>query len=224
MTIQTVYVHMSKARLLQKLYAIPRLAKQDGAPILRRMGAAIFRRIQKAFITKSRGGTDDAGERWRPLSRITILKRLRKKRPTTDRPSSSLTAGQRQQWWAFYRAALARFHEKDIAAKIAWTQLKRVGGVGHFDKYGADAVPILRDTEELLNSLEPGAPKNIFRIKRGEADLGTSRKGARSHHLGIRLPRRRLWPHPSDWPSSWWNEILSDAREGLIEIILDEIR
>lgn len=222
--IRTIHVHMSKARLLQKLYAIPRITKQDGAPILQRMGAVVFRRIQKAFITKSRGGTDDAGERWRPLSRITILKRLRKRRPTTDRPSSSLTAGQRDRWWSYYRAALARFHVKEIAAKIAWTQLKKTGGFGHFDKYGASSVDILRDTEELYNSLEPGAPKNIFRIKRGEAELGTSRKGARSHHLGIRLPRRRLWPHPSDWPSSWWNEILIEARAGLIEIIVAELQ
>ncbi len=71
----TINVTMSRARLRRRLENIPNLAKQSH-PLFRKLGAVVFRRIRKAFITKSCGGTDEAGERWQALSHITVLKRL----------------------------------------------------------------------------------------------------------------------------------------------------
>lgn len=208
---RTIFTNMSRRLIRQKLLAIP----QQPEKILQKVGDVIFRRIHKAFITKSQGGTDEAGERWKLLAKITVLKRLRKKHPTTDRPSSALSFSQRDKWWKFYRYALAIYHKKDIAAKIAWMKLKRQGGVGVFDKYGASSVLIMRDTEALVNSFVAG-PHKIFRIKGREAELGTNRKGATTNHK-----IRRLWPEVNHWPSSWWQEVLLAAREEIIEQIVE---
>ena len=108
--------------------------------------------------------------------------------------------------------------------------LKAEGAKTIIGEYGGMQVDILRDTGLLLNSLSPGYATNyesvpqvenqVFRPGRGEVIIGTNRKWAAAHHHGVpgRLPQRRLWPEPKDWPSGWWGSILDAAREGLIEI------
>lgn len=210
--------------MLRVLRRIPAAAKEDSALILVPTGVAASRRVRQAFLTKSQGGTDETGARWAPLARSTIERRLRKKKPTTERPSSALSPAQREKWWAFYRRALSQLHDKGAAARVAWVKLKRVGGVGHYDKYGASGIPILRDTEALYESLVPGAEYNIFRVGPGILDLGTTRPGAAAHHSGGKnLPQRRLWPPPDQWTSAWWQEILLDARAGLVQFIVRKL-
>lgn len=210
-----------------------------GAAMMTRVGLAVLGRIKRAFVVKARGGTDEAGDSWQPLSPKTIAysktrQRGRGGRTKTEKkrdryPSQALTQKQQDRWWEVYRRNLARFRgDKRHAAAAAWLVLKGEGATTLLQKYGGRKVEILRDTGLLLNSLSPGygGPEQVFRVEPGAVTVGTNRKGARGHHEGIpgRLPQRRLWPEPSKWPESWWRDILTEVKQGMVDIFLQIMR
>ena len=128
-----------------------------------------------------------------------------------------------------YRRQLAIYKgDKGHAAAVAWLILKGEGAQTLVDKYGHRQVEILRDTGLLLNSLSPGvaSSERVFRVAPGEVIVGTNRKGAKGHHEGIpgRLPQRRLWPSPSNWPASWWDDVRDQTKQGLLDIAIDTIK
>ncbi len=248
---QTVYVRASKAQVRQILRDLPALCtggKSGASAVARvlfvRMGLAALDKIRTAFVTKARGGTDEAGERWAPLSPLTIAysRRHRTGKKWTSkkirggvRPSAALTKAQQAQWWSHYKNFLGRYRgNKAHAAAAAWISIKAAGATTLMQRYGQTQVEILRDTGLLLNSLTPGAPADtapsspprkphqVFRTGRGEVIIGTSREWAGTHHNGVpgRIPQRRLWPRPGQWPASWWQSILEQGRQGLIDVLL----
>src|SRR5207247_1539579 len=120
------------------------------------------------------------------------------------------------------------------AAATAWVVLKAEGATTLLAKYGQTSVEILRDTGLLLNSLTPviqpdaaGAspPRvslQVFQVHSGDVVVGTKREWAYTHHRGVpgRIPQRRLWPPPEKWPQRWWNDLLVQARQGVIDVVL----
>jgi hypothetical protein len=245
----TVYTRATRAELLAILSRLPEEAR-GGSPaaqnMMTRCGVAALTRIHAAFIVKSRGGTDESGERWRPLSPITIAYRRRHRGvpPPKDRaakrPSWALSDEQRERWWYLYRRGLAKHatrtaterivtkETKAAAARAAWTTLKSEGAQTLFDKYAHAQVNILDDTGVLLDSLTPesSAPEQVFRVTPGQVEVGSNRVGASGHHAGIpgKLPQRRLWPAVGRWPASWWVDLLEQGRIGLMEIIFQLLR
>jgi hypothetical protein len=208
-----------------------------------RLGMTALSLIKQAFVVKSKGGTDDCGLSWPPLKKTTIA--YSRRHPGVPKsaqraafsPSWMLTDKQRDKWWSLYRTGLARFKgDKSRAAKLAWKIIKDEGGKTLIGTYGNTPVLILRDLGLLLNSLSPGietgsasvapVPNQIFEVRSGSVIVGTNRKHAASHHNGIpgRLPQRRLWAPPSQWPQSWWTEISEQGRMGLIDIMLYFLR
>lgn len=236
MSEEIVYVRATRAEIRQAMACIPAGAfggfgaRSIADQMMERCGLAALGHIHKAFITKARGGTDEAGESWKSLSPKTIVgrrgnrTRTEKKRAKegNDRPSVALNARQRDRWWDVYRQQLARFKgNKSAAARNAWTILKSEGAQTLLSKYGNRKVDILRDTGILLNSLSPGTDSNdqVFRIGRGEVIVGTNVPYAIIHHIGnSHVPQRRLWPEPRKWPSNWWLDIAETARSGLVDI------
>ena len=237
MTHNTIHVRASRAAIRQAIAQTPATACTTGPianAMMTRCGMALLGRIKQAFVVKARGGTDEAGEKWQPLSPRTIAysktrqrgrggrTRAEKKRAT--HPSQALNAKQQARWWAVYRRQLAIYKgDKGHAAAVAWLILKSEGAQTLVDKYGHRQVEILRDTGLLLNSLSPGvaSSERIFRVGAGEVIVGTNRKGAAAHHSGIpgRLPQRRLWPIVSDWPASWWADLTDQVKQGLLDIV-----
>jgi hypothetical protein len=229
-----ITVRATRAEVRQAIAKLPQAARgQHGCGDLSRamvtaIGMAALGCIRTAFVAKARGGTDEAGERWQPLSLKTIAYSRRggrsgAERNRPNRPSQALTSKQQDRWWGVYRRSLARFKgDKSRAAKTAWFILKGEGATTLLEKYGHRQVEILRDTGLLLNSLSPGAEseEQVFRPQPGEITLGTNRVGASQHHSGVpgRLPQRRLWPKPSNWPSNWWADLTDQARDGIVEI------
>lgn len=215
-----------------------------------RCGMVALGRIRTAFIAKARGGMDEAGDSWKPLKPSTIAySRRHRKKPGSlsesqvfsrakklpwipkasvragHAPSYALTKKQRDRWWDVYRRGLAMFKgDKGHAARRAWFILKSEGATTLIAQYGGAQVDILRDTGLLLSSLSPGvkSAEQVFRVEPGEVIVGTNRKWAAVHHRGIpgRLPQRRLWPEPGRWPSSWWQDIAEQARQGLIDLAI----
>ena len=207
--------------------------------MLVRCGMVALGRIKTAFIAKARGGTDEAGDSWAPLKPSTIAYSVNRGRGRGGRtkaekkrdafPSQALNAKQQDKWWEVYRRQLAIYKgDKGHAAAVAWVVLKASGAKTLLEKYGTRKVEILRDTGLLLNSLSPGvaSPHAVFRIESGAVIVGTNRKGAAYHHLGVpgRLPMRRLWPSPQRWPATWWADILSAMKQGLIDIAKQLVR
>lgn len=236
MTQNTVHVRASRITIRQAITQAPAVAR-SGDPIAKAMmtrcGLAILGRIKSAFVTKARGGVDEAGGSWKPLSPKTVAYsktrqrgrggRTKAEKSRTSRPSQALNAKQQARWWEVYRKQLAIYKgNKGHAAAVAWLVLKGEGARTLVDKYGNRQVEILRDTGLLLNSLSPGvsSAERIFRVENGAVIVGTNRKGAAQHHNGVpgRLPQRRLWPAPSSWPQSWWSDILDQAKQGLLDI------
>lgn len=238
----TINVRASNAAIREALLKIPAAAVGGGNlanALMTRAGMAALGRIRAAFVIKARGGTDEAGDKWAPLSPKTIAysktrQRGRGGRTKTEKgrassPSQALTKRQQDRWWAVYRQGLAMYDgDKGHAAARAWLILKGEGATTLLEKYGHRQVEILRDTGLLLNSLSPGVvgPNNVFRITPGAVIIGTNRKGAMFHHRGVpgRLPQRRLWPPTNRWPASWWRDIIEQIKAGLIDITLKMIK
>lgn len=238
----TVYCRAAIATVRDALARVPMVARQGGPiadAMMTRCGLAILGRIKQAFVVKARGGTDEAGESWKPLSPKTIAysktrqrgrgRRTRAEKKREAFPSQALTAKQQKRWWEVYRRQLPIYKgNKGHAAAVAWLALKREGATTLLDKYGHRQVEILRDTGLLLNSLSPGvdSSEQVFRVGDGEVVVGTNRKGAIAHHHGIpdRLPQRRLWAEPSHWPRSWWQDVLEQAKQGLLDVAVSLIK
>ena len=238
---ETVHVRATAAQIRQAVLQAPGVAR-NGGPIadamMTRCGLAILGRIRDAFVIKSRGGVDAAGDSWPPLSPKTIaysktrirgrFSRTKAERARPHFPSQALNSRQQARWWAVYRHQLAIYKgDKSHAAAVAWIILKQEGTTTLIAKYGGRAVEILRDRGLLLNSLSPGisSTESVFRVGPGEVIVGTNRKWAGCHHRGTRtIPQRRLWPAPSRWPNSWWSDIMDQARQGILDIAAFLIR
>jgi hypothetical protein len=242
-----ISVRATRAQVVRILNRLPGLiAGSPGAAggfvraLQVRIGLAVLQRVKTAFIVKSHGGTDEAGERWEPLEKSTIAygRSLPRHRPFWQtHPSHALTPKRRERWWELYRQFKAKFGgNKSLAAATAWTVLRteQPGIRTIMDKWGAKPADILRDTGVLLNSLSPGTtadavpmsppkkPHQVFKCLPGEVILGTNRRGADKHHKGQppRFPQRRLWPDPGRWPQSWWNDCLGQLRQGILAVVL----
>lgn len=235
MATHVIRVRAKKAEVLKLLRSIPQVARGNGAAaqaLMTRMGLELLGRIRDAFVTKARGGTDEAGESWKPLKKTTVAYSRRhpglppSKARARWRPSYALTKQGREKWWKNYSHYLAIYNgDKAHAAAVAWLIAKGDGEKTLLENYGDTPVEILRDTGLLLNSLSPGVRgrNKVFRVKAGEVIVGTNRKHAAVHHYGSRdrrIPQRRLWPEPKKWPSNWWTAILEQAKAGLIDIVL----
>lgn len=234
-----VYTRANRTDVRRALSSLPQRMCGGGAiasETLANCGVALLDHIQEAFAVKSRGGTDEAGEKWPSLSPKTIARRLAKQNKATTtnqyRPTHALTEQQRDRWWSVYRRQLVRFRgNKSSAARVAWTVVKMEGGQTIVDKYGHQQVDILRDTNDLMNSLTPGSGSAlaVFNVTPAQVEVGTTRPYAKAHHRGVpsrRLPQRRLWPSPDKWPSTWWQGILSEVQVGIVEMtiqIVDEV-
>jgi hypothetical protein len=180
-----------------------------------RIGLTALGFIKVAFVEKARGGTDEAGDRWQPLSPYTIAYHRRhrevskktgqvmKKKwlPSQNKragyaPSYQLTSSQRSRWWDLYYHYRQKW-DKGHAAAAAWLVLKAEGAKTLMDVYGSAQVEILRDTGLLLTSLSPAvAPgggettpprtkEQVFQLGAGRIMIGTNRKWAETHHHGV---------------------------------------
>ena len=136
--------------------------------------------ISEAFITKSKGGTDEAGISWPALSKeyLAYQRRFGPGEKTALKQAAGLgrqhsrgiggnrgllTAQQQKRWRKLFAGNLtwlaARYDigtAKGIAAAMAWNQIKAEGAKTMLEVFGNRKVDILRDTGVLFNSISPG--------------------------------------------------------------------
>ena len=173
--------------------------------------------ISKAFAIKAAGGTDDLGDKWRPLKRSTIAQRpvgVAEKKAlgiTGKRERGLLTPAQNARWKGIFAGIFRKLaprvgeaEAKATAAKIAWSILKREGAMTKLDVLGGRNVLIHRVTDRLYRSLSVGSflfaakgtvnyrphPDQVLDVDRAnEIVIGTKVPYAEHVHK-----LRRLWP------------------------------
>lgn len=214
-----------------------------------RLAVGFFSTIKQAFVTKARGGTDEAGDSWPPLSQRYLAYRrptVGRKPPRAGKKSPGgrdgfMSEKQLAQWRKDYRSALAWLtvkepleQAKSHAAAIAWSRAKKAGVKTKLDHFGKRTdVEILRDRGLLLNSLSPGLaagdsygpqPGQTFREEPGALIVGSNLTVAGYHHGPRRkakgVPQRRLWPEPAKFPSHWWEDWLETGRSGVMQALM----
>lgn len=241
MTNEEIRYRGNGAQLRRELLRIPAiLAGKEPDPygytdaVVGRLGNAVLGTIQLAFIAKSRGGTDESGLKWAPLKRETIAQR--RIGPGTakaqglggKRERGLLTPTQNKRWKAIYGSRvgplmlqLGPAAGRAMAAKIAWSILKKEGAKTRLEVLGNRQVEILRDTGVLFNSLSPGvestpssAEGQVFRLGRGGVVVGTNVPYAAPQHA-----RRRLWPEPANFPASWMTGWANVLARGIAQVL-----
>ncbi len=232
-TINTAATRTSIRRVLESLPEVATTEAGLASTLMERAGRALLARIRRAFVVKSKGGTDEAGDRWEPLAPSTIAARRRKfaakdsKRVPRKFDADPLTKKQ-AEWWRAYRAALRYYGgDRKQAAIKAWHKMRGTRAPSVQQQYAGRRVDILKDTGLLLDSLSPGSPtsQSVFRLAAGEVTIGTNREWAGTHHRGTRrIPQRRLWPEVSRWPASWWRDVTREVRAGLLQVAMHLLR
>ncbi|MCP5110337.1 MAG: hypothetical protein GY953_05835, partial [bacterium] len=200
------------------------------------MAVEFFSLVKDAYVTKARGGTDEAGIKWPPLTKKYLAygrgpassRRLGGHSPGGG--DGALTKSQLDKWWKYYgqaKAWLAASESgkalKSHAAAIAWSKIKKEGAKTKLEVLGNRPAEILRDRGILLNSLSPGIPGRdsyeapdgqIFDPAPGQLTVGTNVPYAAAHHNGTGgVPKRPLWPEPQNIPGRWWSQMLAPVAE-----------
>lgn len=183
-----IHVRASREEIRRRIALLPmilsgRVPDQHGIArgFVLRLAVAFLEKVKLAFIAKSRGGTDEAGISWPPLSREYLaygrrfgrgeqaalkaaagLGRANRFAPGGNK--GLLTASQLKRWNQVFASSMkwlqARGESleeaKGHAAAIAWSTVKKEGARTKLDVFGSRQVEILRDTGVLFNSLSPG--------------------------------------------------------------------
>ncbi len=220
MTQTTLHARTSVAGIRKALASLPQevvgnpSAARDEA--LEEAGITILSHIYDAFLVKSKGGTDDAGDRWAPLSPVTLA--IRRRRDGGQRTPPAKKRRKKMDYDSVPTPSRRRMQ----------SVIKGKGGITR-NRYDSDRRDILVDTGALLDSLSPfsDSPDKVFKVTGNGVTLGTKREGAMDHHTGNperNLPQRRLWPEPANWPDSWWQDIKDEVVQGIVRSIVEKMR
>jgi len=209
-----------------------------------RLAVAWLQLVKLAFITKSNGGTDEAGDSWHKLSKPYLAYQrghTSRKPPQMGGKAPGRTKGKQHdggmsdaqlaQWRGIYASTAARLAPsmgaaaaQGRAAAIAWGIMKARGVKTKLEVFGNRQVSILRDRGILFNSIQPGVVSGgaysppdgqIIEQSAGQFAVGTNIEYAAAHHFGKGKRRRRLWPEPHRIPEGWWREMTTTATRGL---------
>lgn len=195
------------------------------------LGFGALSDFKAAFITKARGGTDEAGVKWPPLKPETIANRRVGPRDKQNAPIAErekIVKRETKRLLRRLRLSLpeneAQFRAKQMAQAIA----TRETGKTKVQTLGSRQVDMLRDTGILFNSLSPGrlsgganpsgyskptAPggsEQVFDLSREGIIVGTNVKYAATHNYGRgKIPQRMFIPErESQIPDIWWERWL----------------
>jgi hypothetical protein len=184
-------------------------------------GISLLNTIKREFVVKSRGGTDSAGIKWKPLSKKYLAygrrfgpgeqAKLRKAagvgkghRHGIGGNTGLLTASEKKLWTAIFASTMFRLIRKGIpesqaksqAAKAAWSVLKSRGAKTKLEVYGNRKVEIMRDTGTLFNSLDVRLTPGGFEVY---SDVVYAARA---------LSMRPAWPDSGTLPESWTQPML----------------
>lgn len=197
MTQVSVRTRLSRKEIKNVINNIPKELRTGplSQELMQEVGMVILGLIKKAFITKARGGTDESGLRWAPLSPVTIARRLGRTRPKPKKKAGY----------------------KGIKGKAPADFDKYAGSVEILIDSGKlldSLTPASTSDDQVLN-----AGNGTVAV-----GTSVEYASKHHHGIPGKLPRRRLWPEPNKWPKSWWNEILNEIRTAIMDLVVDKVR
>jgi hypothetical protein len=172
----------------------------------------MFNKFYTSFIIKSDGGVDELGNSFPPLKDSTIIRRpigkgeltkLKLTRKQTgisykDRERGLLSPEQNRTWKLIFSESVRRLllnmgepEAKMLAAKFAWSQLKKDGALTKKKKFLDRDVKIMRETDRTIRSLKPRQMTQgdyqervdqLYSLKNGKVVLGTRVPYAKFHN------------------------------------------
>lgn len=195
---------------------------------------AIFERIRRAFIAKSKWGQDEFGQAWKPLKPATIKARQRQaakgivgtNKLDRTRISGALSKANQEVFNAKFKKQF-----KALAAKVGVAQARRRAGqmawtavrnapqsnpleVMNMRSIPTGTVPMLRVTDRLLESVSPGMVADEAYHPPKE-QIATFAPGKAELVLGSKVPyakfvhaKRKLWPSKANL-GKWLGPILA---------------
>lgn len=197
-----------------------------------RLAVTAMANVKQAFIVKARGGTDEAGDKWKPLAPSTIANRMRKGKAgvVNRRRVKAGQAVRRAQRDVRHAQTFRKTLVSEIRLNAAQERLEKARR-----QYAESAsnIEILKDTGRMFNSFSPSSggllnTDGSLDVRPGVALFGTNVQYAKFHHYGGskpgRPPQRRLWPEPSHWPQAWWDDLREAAQTAARKVSQELIR
>jgi len=199
----------------------------------------LFSKIEEAFIDKSKGGSDELGNYWKPLDPKTIAARPlteKEEKRFKDRSEKGLlTPGELRIWKGIFASQYAKHRKsmndgraKYLAAKSAWAILKSKGAKTRIGFLSRRKVLILRISDRLLKSVSAGTlsgnryykpQEQIFNNDDGTLLLGTSVEYA--EHVN---KARKIIPSKTAMiRGGWVREALKKSAVGIAEVIATKV-
>jgi hypothetical protein len=130
---------------------------------------AFFKRVEKNFESKSEGGRDEFGVKWKPLSPKSIAARpltkdeIKRNRIAEMQQRGLLTPAQNRIWRGIFASLMKKYilqmsmdKAKIRAAKVTWVIMKNKGALTKLQVYGSRRVKILRVSDRLFKSVKAG--------------------------------------------------------------------
>ncbi len=227
--------------IINRLPAIVAGTKPDergvGESFRNALGFAVLGSVKESFVLKSRGGTDEMGIKWPPLSPATIANRRVGPRAGKEaRERERIKKREAKKALRRYRMSLPEKEAQRRAAIVGGLKARHIMGKTKLEILGRRDVEILRDTGVLLNSLTPGdlqegryipptqegSENQVFETISNEVVVGTNVAYAGVHRDGSRkknIPARPFLPN-EDYPvpETWWSRWLQIANNTLAVI------
>lgn len=200
------------------------------------IGMAALASVREAFITKSRGGTDEMGITWPPLKPETIARRRIGKEDLKNpeiRRWNELRKSEEERMYNRYLLSLSEYEARQRARQVAPALASKKMGKTRVELLGNRTVDILRDTGRLFNSLMPaeqgyagadGQAENVFEASDGIIRVGTNVKYAGTHQYGNparNVPARPFFPPEAEMiPDLWWQDWLDASERAFLLVVL----
>jgi hypothetical protein len=238
MSTYTVYTTKKTSDVLREVRELPgslagRRVTLAGNTYRSYLMQSIWKDVSKAFVTKSKGGEDESGESWHPLSPATIAQRpigavlKLRKGITGKRVRGLLTPSQDRRWRGIFRSTYLRLVSRlgksaalAKAGEVAWAILKSEGAKTKLQVFGTRKVRILVVTGRLEASVQPGqVGGSVYKPPREQEskfDPGTNRLVMRSlvPYADAQNKTRRIFPTQSQLKTSGWldqaNKVATD--------------
>jgi len=204
----------------------------------------LYTKIHESYAIRASGGTDELGNKWKPLSPNTIAQRpirkgeLRKlgiigkgKASFKSRQRGLLSPEENIAWKRKYSTVLFKLQTrmgeakaKKIAAGVAWNYVKSNGAMTKKEKLGSRNVLIMRVTDAIFNSLKPSEgsanqyrprKNQIYNLVNGKLEIGTTVEYAKYHNKS-----RPVIPDNID---PWVEEAKDKAMENVTQHILTRV-
>lgn len=197
----------------------------------------LFSKIHEAYMIKSRGQTDELGQKWKPIKESTKIRRLsdpkiKSKLGFGGRKRGLLTSSQDKSWKKIFAEVVTNLMKqgidytiaRDIAAGAAWNHVKALGAPTRASVAKQVFFPAMIHSGRLAASLSPSKGMGAqYRAKKDQVYEFTGANivlGTKVEYADSVSEERPLWPENID---KWVDEASQKGMEAIMGRIAELI-